>query len=315
MIRTLARIFRRTSWLNDNAGINYILKKIVFPLYLACTEGKITTDGMVLFVQPCDHKGVLTYAHSILHGNIYIEPFEVELFTSVLQANENLLVIDVGANYGMYTLAACVSSCFNHSPSVIAIEADSSVFACLEKSVSHNGFSDRVRLVNAGASDIHRGKCTIYKHKTQSSYNVTSDFSNGVQSANYINSGELDTVTIDGVIADSGEVFEKLLVKIDVEGNEIKVIKGMQRALSSNAGYAIFCEYALGTMAITGVEPLEFLETLFSIPSAIVYEIDDSTHKLVRYHDPLSFISQGKSLTNLLATCNMNIPERFISAS
>ena len=93
MLRTLTGVFRGTRWLNDNSVINFILKKIIFPLYLSISGGRINTHDLVLFVRPFDHKGVLTYAHALLHGNIYIEPFEVEVFTAILQINENVVVM------------------------------------------------------------------------------------------------------------------------------------------------------------------------------------------------------------------------------
>ena len=68
----------------------------------------------------------------------------------------------------------------------------------------------------------------------------------------YEMSDSVRMVSIDGLAKEMGMAPEKVIVKIDIEGNEVDAIKGMKGLLESCRGYLIFCEYSVKRMNIAG---------------------------------------------------------------
>jgi FkbM family methyltransferase len=120
------------------------------------------------------------------------------------------LFVDVGANIGTYSIWAA-----EQGASVIALEPAADTFALLSENVALNGYT--IDTVQAAAGP-HCG---------------TALFTSGEDTVNHFDpNGSVETtmVTVDSIVNDRTVAG----LKIDVEGFEIEVLKGCERALSEH---------------------------------------------------------------------------------
>jgi FkbM family methyltransferase len=149
------------------------------------------------------------------------EPRVVPVFTEL--AAEARSFVDVGAAFGFYPLLA---SALNRDISITAIEANPHQADVLEKNVARNAVT--VRIVRAALAEkagvlqlaLAGGESSIEPHRGDSNLPRVA----------------VDALTFDDLIRDAPD-----LVKIDVEGAELRVLHGMSRTLSQRRT-AILCE-------------------------------------------------------------------------
>ena len=136
--------------------------------------------------------------------------------------------IDVGASHGVYTYHA---NRILEGADIICIEADPERFAILEDNAAKwgQGSSNRIRCVNAAASDelerAHSGEITFYTTGTQISGGL---FAVAERSDEYAPL-KVPLVCVDDFFEPNARTF----VKIDVEGAELRVLKGASRHIES----------------------------------------------------------------------------------
>jgi len=150
--------------------------------------------------------------------------YEIEVLESVRKrlqrAPKRGLIIDVGAFIGTH---AVYFALFCETSGVIAYEPDARTFGALRSNVARNGVEAVVTCVNKAVGAQH-GVCSI----------VRKDPSN--TSANYVLFGAVQdavhqmdhagVVTLDDDIAARNCPDPVRLIKIDVEGSEVAVLKG-----------------------------------------------------------------------------------------
>ncbi len=132
------------------------------------------------------------------------------------------VIFDIGTNFGYYTLLAIQN---NKNAIVYSFEPAPATFEMFNENLILNGFSTD-NCFNLGVSDS-AGRFRLY---------LADDDNSGMTSlampASF--SGKevmIDVVSIDDFV-DQKEIREMQLVKIDVEGNELNVLKGMEKTLN-----------------------------------------------------------------------------------
>jgi len=162
-------------------------------------------------------------------GNIYTGLHEFEDMSFVLHLlRKNDVMIDVGANIGSYTILAGAvvgAKCF-------AFEPIPNTFKHLIDNVNINGIYEKVKCYNIGIAD----KNGILK------------FTSNLDTCNHVvfkNNCEDDANTLDipvrkldGIVPDCNPT----LIKIDVEGFELQVLKGADKILRSESLLAVIIE-------------------------------------------------------------------------
>ena len=134
---------------------------------------------------------------------------------------------DIGANVGSYTLLAS-GLC---DAKTIAIEASAYTAAITDKNISLNNLQDKATLINAAAG-AEAGVLTFSKNE---------DTTNHITSPDETPNTEVETVrviTIDSLVVNDNPA----LIKIDVEGFETEVLKGMNNTLKQESLKAIIIE-------------------------------------------------------------------------
>lgn len=140
------------------------------------------------------------------------------------------VVIDVGAAFGYYTLL--LARLVGKDGTVVSLEPNPMSFAILEKNVEINGYQDRVVLYNMAASDTTgTAKFFINSKWAGLSSLIPQPWVRKVI--------EVDTVRID----DIGLLPPVTFVKIDCEGGDALVLRGMRETIAKNPDIRIVVEF------------------------------------------------------------------------
>lgn len=158
---------------------------------------------------------------------LFWESWEAES-TAVFQelAKRAKLVLDIGANTGLYTLLTCAA---NPDANVIAFEPVPRTHSRLVNNVMINGWMARCQIRPEAVSNA-TGSVKFHVPNTALPSCACLD-PNGFKGYD----GSLIDVNVTTVDAAIGKNARVDLVKIDVEGFEDKVLEGMQRVMATSA--------------------------------------------------------------------------------
>lgn len=182
--------------------------------------------------------------HLCLNG--FWEPRLTLALLKTLQPNWYCL--DVGANHGYYTLL--MADAVGSAGRVLALEPNPQIAGLVQQSIEVNGFNDRasVQAVAASSQDGATVQLVVPSGKTgRASIMMHATGSDAVFS--------VDTVTIDQLTSD----WERLdLIKVDAEGAELDIWRGMQHTLQRHPNLTLVLEYAASRYA----DPKGFLDEI-----------------------------------------------------
>jgi FkbM family methyltransferase len=165
--------------------------------------------------------------------------------------------MDVGANWGYFTLLAAAS--VGSSGAVVSLEPDPRQYDALARNVEMNGFT-HVTTVRAAAS-ARSGRVTLLGYADEEANRGVTRIAAGTDrgATDAARQFEVDAVTIDGLMP---QVREVDLVKIDVEGAEDLVLEGMREGLSLHRYRAVLLELHPKLLEARGVDPESCLTLL-----------------------------------------------------
>lgn len=193
--------------------------------------------------------------HLLLKG--YWEDWIAKVFAEQIQ--DGMTVIDVGANVGYYTLLA--ASRVGAKGKVYSFEANPAVYSNLFQSVEINGFLDRTVLLNKAVYS-HSAKLKFnrlkYHHGGSTLMNVHAEFNGELMD-------EFEVIEVEAVSLDdyfSNGIPKVDLVKIDAEGSEASIFKGMQDLIAGNPQLKILFEFNPNFILGDNQDPNEFLQEL-----------------------------------------------------
>ena len=175
------------------------------------------------------------------------EEKEREFMTQLnLNYNINAIVMDIGANIGIYTI---LLSYIYPKAKIIAIEASPTIFEMLKSNCKLNNLlfpsGSNVLLINKAISDKDDITTEFYEKHSMST--MLKEFLTNLSSTILTNQDELNkklvrTVTIDNLVETIG-VNEISLLKIDVEGAEVLALKGAIKTLNHKKIKNMVIEY------------------------------------------------------------------------
>lgn len=193
--------------------------------------------------------------------NGYFEHGSEKLFCSVVK--EGMTVIDIGANLGIYTLHALKAGC-----SVYSYEPTPATFELLKQNIKVNGFaeSQRSHIYNLAVGESeHAANFAVCKAMCGHNHISNEDEND-------------DIIKIDVIKLDDHVPLDKKIdfIKIDVEGEELNVLKGMKRIILNNPQIMILIEFAPENLIRAGSNPIELLK-LINEYNLKILQIDENT--------------------------------------
>lgn len=155
--------------------------------------------------------------------------FEEEIHYVRKLLREGMKVIDIGANYGLYTLT--MSKMIGSSGKIWAFEPTSLTAAFLRKSIQINGFKN-ITLIQAGLSD-KKGTAKISLNINPELNAVTDEPASG---------GDFETIELLGLdeCSNAYEWDHIDFMKLDAEGQEHNIIMGGKHFLTSQSPLIMF---------------------------------------------------------------------------
>lgn len=263
----LVRLFMGKG-LGDNPIIGSIYRYLARK-FISKSSHLVDLDGYKIMVHTDKYKGMDGLAQQLIFNHSY-EPLTTEMFKKFVKPG--MKVIDVGANIGFYTLLS--STLVKDSGKVYAFEPEPRNYELLLRNISMNEFKNIMPFREA-VSDIcgwTELNIDVIEPGAHSICNVRDSFCASVR----VNTTSLDsfakTMRIDSVD----------FIKIDVEGAEMNVLKGMHEISRSNKNLVMIMElWPLG-LKRAGTE-LELLwYEFFRLGFNDIYLIDEKIHEVIR---------------------------------
>ena len=221
MKSTLFSAFRLLSRTLGGRGIGKIpgVVPVYDYLYSRLKPGGLTvveSDGHRILVDPRD---AAIARHFLLRAGY--EPEEKEIFKRIVEPG--MVVVDVGANIGDYTLLAARGA--GPSGLVYAVEPEPHNFSLLTRNVAENGYTN-VRCLNMALAG-EAGRLTL--HVDPANYGGSSLIASNVPGT--AKAVEVVTDTLDHLLAANRPPRPAGLIKMDAQGAEAGIMEGARRTL------------------------------------------------------------------------------------
>jgi FkbM family methyltransferase len=207
------------------------------------------------------------------------------------------VVLDIGANFGLYT--ALSASIVKIHGRLYAFEGNPCVFECLQRTIVANDLYFNPNIVAANLLiSSQSGRGLLHYSANWPSGGTMSDvaLSGGMR-----RTVEVEMTTIDDFLP-SDLVVD--LVKIDVEGHEPLVLRGMERTIARSPNIRVVMEFADNLLAHTEA-PADFIEYIRGLGFAICCVLPDFKIRLV---------PSGETLTGFNYCLLTRTPEEDIRA-
>lgn len=237
--------------------------------------------------------GRRTYMHMYLFGKGLAEKREQQLFRQHLRPG--MTIVDMGANIGFYTVL------FSQ-----LVEARGTVYAFEPDPFCSSILSDRIRKlpvqnvhVETAALGETEGEVTLYCSKRDRAENRIFPFDPAVP---------VETVQVPVLSLDSYCRTHRIdhidAVKIDVEGNEVSVLRGMREIMARSPPAWMFIEFCPEQLQGAGASPEAFWQAL-AADGYDCYSLDDQG-QLQKVSDSPAFTrAHAHGWTNIWAVRHM----------
>jgi FkbM family methyltransferase len=181
------------------------------------------------------------------------EQYEPELAYLEKVLSPGKIFIDVGANFGVYTLVA--SKLVGAAGKVISLEPTAQSFAILGQNISLN-HSTNVRAFQVALTQA-RGKAWLYHGWDPVGNSLGMDPLCGDEGE------EVQTESLDNLLEENG-INRVDVIKVDVEGAEELVLRGATKTITANSPVVIF-EFNPGCAAHLSLSPYGARDLLESL--------------------------------------------------
>jgi len=184
-------------------------------------------NGNLIYVNANDFGSPANF----MDGGDY-EPDNLQVLLSFIE--EATVFVDVGANLGFFSLF--IGDRMRRSGKVIAFEPHPAMVDLFQRSVHHNGLRGIVDIHPFGLSDT-RGRFSLWVPKNHKGGATLHAIPEAARS-------RFDEVVVETRRLDDlfGDAFSCDLVKIDVEGHELSVLRGMKGVVSRSPTIKILLE-------------------------------------------------------------------------
>lgn len=173
--------------------------------------------------------GILNYENDKVSG-------ELQFLQSYFKNNQGGTALDVGANIGNYTKNVLK---FNPTAKVIGFEPHPITYKKLQKNI----VSDNFKAINAAAGESE-GLLSLYDYEDRDGSSHASLYKDVIENIHQGRAIEhkVNVIAL-GDYIESNNIQNVILLKIDTEGNELNVLKGVKKQLDEGRISAIHFEF------------------------------------------------------------------------
>ncbi len=201
-----------------------------------------------------------------------------------------MVLLDIGANVGYYTALGGHKA--GSQGRVIALEPDPENFKYLSETVKANGLKN-ARCIQVAAAD-HVGSGKLYVSANNRGDNRL--YSNELASSTI----EIRITTIDALLGELG-VEHVDIIKIDVQGAEGLVLKGMKETLRDPGSLIVLTEFWPDGLRRANTDPKKLLLSLEESGLQIYQLGKNGSLDTISDHDALINRYPGRKYTNIVA--------------
>ncbi|MGH9918826.1 MAG: FkbM family methyltransferase [Nitrososphaerales archaeon] len=221
------------------------------PVYLGDHTALVATQwGGILLVDTRD----TTLSPALLLNRLW-EPPTTKWFEETLHGGQ--VFLDVGANIGYFSLLA--RRLVGDDGRVIAVEAHPHLTDLLRRNMILNGFRNVTvwhRAAWSGSTELEMHTRTHFV--ANSSIGSLGDDQLAVH-ADTEQVVKVQADSLDELVADVPRID---VVKVDVEGSELRVFSGLTRTFERNPHIAVMFEWSPGQLAMLGDDPKDLVDLL-----------------------------------------------------
>ncbi|WP_449537902.1 FkbM family methyltransferase [Ferdinandcohnia sp. Marseille-Q9671] len=237
-------------------------------LKLAKLPNKITLPSRnVLFINNAENRGrALLISDGITQSRVSA------FWEKAVKSYNPSIVVDVGVNYG-----ECIfSGKYEKGTKIIGIEANTYLLDYIEQSRQQHINGDQMKIIHAfaGESEKNTQEFFIDTHWSGTSSGVQISEKNSVEKV------EIPAITVDSLFTDEELENQRLLFKIDVEGYEFMVLKGMENLLANSEKALGIVEFDSRYLEKAGVDLDAYIEFLTDRFEVHFYDSDNQLKRL-----------------------------------
>jgi len=231
----------------------------------------LNVDNMKMYIDTDD----MSFGYALLMEGAW-ERYKTDLFKTMVK--EGMIVADVGANVGYYSLIA--ANLVGKSGVVYAFEPEPNNYALFSRNVQVNNCANIIAVQKA-VSD-RAGQATLWFEKEQK-VNPSFSSENAMVSSRYkgLDKAEcttVDTISLDGFFESQVGNYKVDFIKVDTEGAEGLMVDGADKILRGNRNLKIILEFWPDGLTRLGTNPQNLLRKLEDYNFRIK-RIDDKNQK------------------------------------
>ena len=219
--------------------------KDALPMYLG--NSLALCRVMNSFPMYVDTRDIFLTTRLLLSGEW--EPAETQLMLRLVRPG--MTFVDVGANFGYFTLLAAAG--VGDAGHVYAFEPEARNLEILDRNLQLNGYLDRVKVFRNAVLD---GPKKVQLHRNRRNFGNHTLFVTDRKNA------ETEPVAVDAVALDDAVEGSADFIKIDAEGSEPLIFRGMRKLMARSPRLVILAEFNLPALQAAGFVPRDFLREL-----------------------------------------------------
>jgi len=253
---------------------DYLLQRIAIPLGRDILIR--SPEGFLLL--PAEDPAIVS---AVWESGGRLEPGTIKVLASLLREGDN--VIDVGANVGLTVLAAARK--VGPTGRVIALEPGSRTGGLLRQTLVLNGMLERVSFYPCAAGEA-AGSAVLNLDSVLGHSSLLELAGSEIRE-------QVEIRTVDSLVAPGTPIR---LAKLDAEGFEPRVWRGMQRVIADNPALLVLVEFGPEHLRRAGISIEDWLAE-FLAPGFSAYEVDEAT----------GFLTPLRSVMQLAAVHSLNL--------
>ncbi|OGQ61256.1 MAG: hypothetical protein A3G92_07525 [Deltaproteobacteria bacterium RIFCSPLOWO2_12_FULL_38_8] len=230
-------------------------------------KGKSRVENILSKIIPLSHSNVIADFpdgfHMTLNFNspyekwLYYHNCELDTYTFIKKfLKPGMVFMDCGANMGFYSLVA--ASSVTSSGHVYSFEPTPSTFARLQKNLNESKFKN-----------IQAFACALGETKGEAHIFQLDSFNHGMNTLAPMHKEAIDTATchvfsLDGMLSEQ-KIQKPNLIKLDVEGSELAVLRGATKLLKDPSAPTMIIELSPITTSRFGYKPEDIIDFILSV--------------------------------------------------